>query len=163
MTGSLTACPTNVTGQGYYRSGWTSYNDVKAQSADGTTACTPCGPGILSALTDIDEKEGGNDTSKLVAGSSYSCYIQAGWGMVPTGVVLADNTMQFAATLCANNTYGVANTTYGLQSTPCKVGIFLLVTELTALDIMQICLSELRAACTKFCCTAMLSRCRTCY
>ncbi|KAF6257767.1 hypothetical protein COO60DRAFT_1460997 [Scenedesmus sp. NREL 46B-D3] len=119
-TGVMEACPNNVTGQGYYRSGWTIHSDSKAQGPDGTTACTPCGAGILSALTDVDESLGGNDTTKLVAGSSYSCYIEGGWGMAPTGVILPDNTLQFSAVQCANNTYGVANTTYGLQSTPCK-------------------------------------------
>lgn len=33
----------------------------------------------------------------------------------------ADQTLQYKAVLCDNNTYGVANRTYGLQSTPCKV------------------------------------------
>ncbi|WIA36543.1 hypothetical protein OEZ86_007835 [Tetradesmus obliquus] len=116
--GTLTTCPTNVSGQGYYRSGWTSYTDITARDTTGTTACTACGVGILSALTDIDELGGGNDTSKLVAGSSFSCYIEAGWGMVPAGVV--NNTLQYTAVECSNNTYGVANITYGLQSTPCK-------------------------------------------
>ncbi|WIA16345.1 hypothetical protein OEZ85_013043 [Tetradesmus obliquus] len=115
---TLTTCPTNVSGQGYYRSGWTSYTDITARDTTGTTACTACGVGILSALTDIDELGGGNDTSKLVAGSSFSCYIEAGWGMVPAGVV--NNTLQYSAVECSNNTYGVANKTYGLQSTPCK-------------------------------------------
>lgn len=118
-TGTLTTCPGNVTGQGYYRSGWTSYTDITARDTNGTTACTACGAGILSAPTDIDELGGGNDTSKLVAGSSFSCYIEAGWGMVPAGVA-ADQTLQYTAVECSNNTYGVANRTYGLQSTPCK-------------------------------------------
>lgn len=118
-TGNLTTCPTNVSGQGYYRSGWTSYTDITARDTNGTTACTACGAGILSDLTDIDELGGGNDTSKLVAGSSFSCYIEAGWGMVPAGVA-ADQTLQYSAMECSNNTYGVANKTYGLQSTPCK-------------------------------------------
>jgi hypothetical protein len=119
VDGVLTACP-----NGTYRSGWTLYTDAKARdSTGGTTACTACGAGILSEATDIDERDGGNNTDKLVAGSSFSCWIPAGWGMVPTGVINDDNTLQYAATVCANNTYGVANKTYGLQSTPCKVSI----------------------------------------
>jgi hypothetical protein len=121
LAGAMEKCPTNSSGQGFYRSGWTSYTDAKAQGGSGTAACTPCGPGIVSALTDIDESLGGNITTNLVAGSSFSCYINAGWGMVPTGSVRPDNTMEFTAVLCDSNTYGVANITYGLQSTPCKV------------------------------------------
>jgi hypothetical protein len=125
-TGDMLACPTNITVSGStfgtYRAGWTLYSDASARdSTGGSTACTPCGAGILSEATDVDESLGGNDTSRLVAGSSFSCWIPAGWGMVPTGVILPDNTLQFAATVCATNTYGVANKTYGLQGTPCKV------------------------------------------
>jgi hypothetical protein len=71
---------------------------------------------------DVDESLGGSNASRLVAGSSFSCYIPAGWGMMPTGVLKPDNTMEFAAAECEINTYGVANTTFGLQATPCKVG-----------------------------------------
>jgi hypothetical protein len=70
--------------------------------------------------TDVDERDGGADAAKLVAGSSFSCFIEAGWGMIPTGIN-EDNTLQYTATECALNTYGVATKTFGLQGTPCKV------------------------------------------
>jgi hypothetical protein len=122
FTGRMLKCPVDADGQGYFRTGWASYSDMRVQeTGPGTIACSSCGKGIKSALTDVDESLGGNDTSALVAGTAYSCYIPAGWGMVPTGVAKADNTMEFMAALCDFNTYGVANTTYGLQATPCKV------------------------------------------
>jgi hypothetical protein len=116
VTGVMTLCP-----NGTYRAGWTLHTDAKAQdSTGGTTACTSCGAGILSEATDIDERDGGNDTTKLVAGSSFSCWIPAGWSMFASGVN-EDLTLQYSARVCTNNTYGVANKTYGLQATPCKV------------------------------------------
>lgn len=123
-TGKMVKCPENADGQGYFRAGWVRFDDENVQEAgSGTTACSSCGKGIKSALTDVDEALGGTDTAALVAGSSFSCYIETGWGMMPTGVVKADYTMEFAATVCDKNTYGVANTTFGLQATPCKVRI----------------------------------------
>ncbi|WIA12137.1 hypothetical protein OEZ85_012210 [Tetradesmus obliquus] len=120
-TGKMVKCPENADGQGYFRAGWVRFDDENVQEAgSGTTACSSCGKGIKSALTDVDEALGGTDTTALVAGSSVSCYIETGWGMIPTGVVKADYTMEFAATVCDKNTYGVADTTFGLQATPCK-------------------------------------------
>eukprot|EP00775_Hariotina_reticulata_P008849 gene8849-9028_t len=120
-SGSLEKCPINVTAggvtQGYFRAGWKTYLDLTVrESGSGTTACTPCGENIVSALTDIDEMNSGDDPTKLVAGSPASCYIEAGWGMTP--VPLQIN--QWRANLCANNSYGVENRTYGLQQSPCK-------------------------------------------
>jgi hypothetical protein len=118
-------------GQGYYRAGWVSFSDARVQEAGpGTTVCTACGRGIKSAYTDVDESLGGNDTTALLAGSLSACYIPGGWGMMPTGVVKPDNTMEFAASECAVNTYGVADVTFGLQATPCKVRHLVLLTVL---------------------------------
>lgn len=119
-------CPGNVTQgsyfTGFYRAGWLSYQDTTVRaSGDGSTVCTKCGDGILSTPRDIDESRGGNDSTALVPASSFSCYMEAGWGMSVTGMVdSATNLMQFNAVLCANNSYGVSERTYGLVSAPCK-------------------------------------------
>jgi hypothetical protein len=130
-TGKLVKCPTDEDGQGYYSAGWLSFSDVRVQAAGpGTSACTACRQGIRSAYTDVDAAFGGNNKSALVAGSSFSCYIPGGWGMMPTGVVKTDNTLEFSASECAVDTYGVADVTFGLQATPCKVRHLVLVTVL---------------------------------
>jgi len=77
-SGSLVKCPINITAggvtQGYFRAGWKSYKDPSVQDpGDGIAACTPCGENIVSALTDIDEMNSGDDPTKLVAGSAASC------------------------------------------------------------------------------------------
>ncbi|KAF8065592.1 hypothetical protein HT031_003193 [Scenedesmus sp. PABB004] len=124
-TSAIAKCPNNVTYNGtqagFYRETWTVWSDSSVQEAgDGSTACKPCGPGILSATTDIDERGAGNDTTQLVAASPFSCYIAAGWGVVPSGRIMSDQSMEFIGSPCPNNTYGVATTTNGLASSPCK-------------------------------------------
>lgn len=59
----LTVLPTNS--QGFYRASWVSYNDASVREdavGTGATACTPCGAGLLSELTNIDVKDGGDNT-----------------------------------------------------------------------------------------------------
>jgi hypothetical protein len=59
-TGQLAKCPNNVTKDsstpagGYFRSNWVPPS--AAIDTDGTTACTPCGLGILSRPTSQDER-----------------------------------------------------------------------------------------------------------
>ncbi|WIA42909.1 hypothetical protein OEZ86_008823 [Tetradesmus obliquus] len=104
--GVLEKCPKNVSGMGYYRSGWVSFSQAKG--TDGTDACTPCGAGILSEYRDADEIQDGlvvmaNDPHPgLVPSSSASCYISPGWGM---SFDPADFT-KFRAFMCQANTYG---------------------------------------------------------
>ncbi|WIA13214.1 hypothetical protein OEZ85_006806 [Tetradesmus obliquus] len=72
-------------------------------------------PGSEPAV-DADESPDAAADSK-VAASSASCYIKAGWGMSfdPTDFA------KFKATKpCPENTYGVANETFGLINAPCK-------------------------------------------
>jgi hypothetical protein len=68
---TLVKCPTNITGQGYYRNGWKTWNDTSVHDTDGATACTPCGVGILSELVDADELA--TDNSSMVATSADAC------------------------------------------------------------------------------------------
>lgn len=125
VSSTLFACPGSVLLNGYltgfYRAGWVGLNDSSIRDTDGTRACTKCGDGILSTPRDIDETNGGNSSSRLVAASSFSCYIEAGWGITPTGQVdAAIKLMTFNAVQCATNSYGVQERTYGLLSAPCK-------------------------------------------
>ncbi|KAF8060463.1 hypothetical protein HT031_004639 [Scenedesmus sp. PABB004] len=130
--------------EGFYREGWLHYKDPAARdavSADGAAACTPCGDGILSEWTDIDEREDANDTTKVVAASSASCYVTKGMGVVvdpertcPTDSVGAQYPgcadvsgvarVFLKAVSCPKDTYGAPNVTgdrtYGLFSVPCK-------------------------------------------
>eukprot|EP00878_Enallax_costatus_P039056 GHUV01044574.1.p1 GENE.GHUV01044574.1~~GHUV01044574.1.p1 ORF type:complete len:745 (+),score=130.50 GHUV01044574.1:1229-3463(+) len=123
---TLRPCPNTITlsnglQAGFYRSGWVTYQSPAVRDSDGQKACTKCGDNILSNPRDIDESNGGNSSAALVAASAYSCYIEPGMGITVTGQV--DNTtslMAFRAEVCANNSYGVENRTYGLISAPCK-------------------------------------------
>jgi hypothetical protein len=112
----LTKCPGDINGTGYYRSGWVSYK--QAQDAnDGTTACTPCGAGILSTPVDTDERTDIDTTNSLVPATPSSCYILAGWGIT----FVPEEVNKFRAIIpCPANTYGVANQTFGLVNAPCK-------------------------------------------
>lgn len=71
LAGRLAKCPTAILGMGYYRDNWATWNDTSVQDTDGTKSCTPCGVGILSALTDLDAMDPTNVS--LVATSSESC------------------------------------------------------------------------------------------
>uniref|UniRef100_A0A383W8R7 Tyrosine-protein kinase ephrin type A/B receptor-like domain-containing protein n=1 Tax=Tetradesmus obliquus TaxID=3088 RepID=A0A383W8R7_TETOB len=121
--GVLEQCPTTpanpatrAEAEGYYRPGWKSYKEVLSTTADGKDKCIPCGSDIRSRAMDADEMPGKSDTDKAPA-SSASCYILAGWGITFDP---SDFTKFRAIAPCPNNTYGVANTTYGLINAPCK-------------------------------------------
>lgn len=117
-SGNIVICPTtpvnNTILEGYYRAGWKSVQEVT--DTDGKTACTKCGDGILSTPRDADERPDAASDG-LVPSSAASCYILPGWGMT---IDTLDFTKFKAIRPCANNTYGVANITYGLISAPCK-------------------------------------------
>uniref|UniRef100_A0A383VQR0 Tyrosine-protein kinase ephrin type A/B receptor-like domain-containing protein n=1 Tax=Tetradesmus obliquus TaxID=3088 RepID=A0A383VQR0_TETOB len=116
--GVLEQCPTtpaNSEVDGYYRPGWKSYKEVLS-TGDGTDKCIPCGAGIMSTPMDADEMPGVAADAKAPA-SSASCYIKAGWGITFDP---SDFTKFKAIKPCPANTYGVANTTYGLINAPCK-------------------------------------------
>ncbi|KAF8072349.1 hypothetical protein HT031_000008 [Scenedesmus sp. PABB004] len=117
--GTMAKCPTtpaNTDTEGYYRTGWKAFKEVVSASGDGKDACTPCGAGILSDATETDELPSAAAGSK-VAATSASCYIKAGWGITFDP---ADFTKFKAIKPCPANTYGVANTTFGLINAPCK-------------------------------------------
>ncbi|KAF8063858.1 hypothetical protein HT031_003715 [Scenedesmus sp. PABB004] len=118
-SGSMVKCPVtpaNTEDEGYYRAGWKAFKEVVSTSGDGKDVCTKCGAGILSALTETDELSTAAAGSK-VAATSASCYIKAGWGITFDP---ADFTAFKAIKPCPANTYGVANTTFGLINAPCK-------------------------------------------
>jgi hypothetical protein len=89
---------------------------VLSSSDDGKDKCLKCGDNIMSKAMDADELPGAAADSKAPA-SSASCYIKAGWGITFDPV---DFTKFRAIVPCPANTYGVANTTFGLINAPCK-------------------------------------------
>ena len=92
-----------------YRPGWV------ALSAAGS--CLSCGAGILVQANEPDERANAANDSLVAATASKSCYIEAGWGITFDP---EDFTKFRAIAPCPNNTYGVANTTFGLINAPCK-------------------------------------------
>lgn len=92
-----------------YRPGWV------ALSAAGS--CLSCGSGINVNATEPDERADAEEDSLVAATAGKSCYIEAGWGITFDP---EDFTKFRAIAPCPANTYGVANTTYGLINAPCK-------------------------------------------
>jgi hypothetical protein len=70
--GELIKCPGDVSGNGYFRSGWVTYKQA-LDTGDGTTACTACGAGILSEPVDADERTDIDTTDSLVPATPSSC------------------------------------------------------------------------------------------
>jgi hypothetical protein len=86
---TIAKCPISITksgvSQGCDRSGWAQFTDPSIREGpdgDGSSACTACGAGVLSELTDIDELNGGDNpapedgstiTASRVATSQQSC------------------------------------------------------------------------------------------
>jgi hypothetical protein len=107
VTNQLVKCPSDVAGNGYYRSGWVSFKFV--QDTDGTAACSKCGTSIRSTPRDVDERtdlpadDGSDAFYGLVAATSQSCFIEAGWGMTFDP---ANMTSFRAIAPCPANTYG---------------------------------------------------------
>ncbi|WIA40047.1 hypothetical protein OEZ86_013466 [Tetradesmus obliquus] len=119
--GEMVQCyttPANREAEGYYRPGWKSYKEVLSTNPakDGKDICTKCGEGIMSAAVDADERPGAAAGS-LAPATSAGCYIKAGWGITFDP---SDFTKFKAIKPCPANTYGVANTTFGLINAPCK-------------------------------------------
>ncbi|WIA19769.1 hypothetical protein OEZ85_005683 [Tetradesmus obliquus] len=119
--GEMVQCyttPANSGAEGYYRPGWKSYKEVLSTNPakDGKDICTKCGEDIMSAAVDADERPGAAAGS-LAPATSAGCYIKAGWGITFD----PSNFTKFKAIKpCPANTYGVANTTFGLINAPCK-------------------------------------------
>lgn len=98
-------------GDGMYREGW------KYVAPGGTVDCDSCGTGFRSNTTEQLERYAASNAAAaadLVAGAKTSCYIRRGQGsyQTPAGA--------YYAISCSSNNYGVAGTTYGLNTNPCR-------------------------------------------